>query len=276
MGAKPRDLTPDRSARHLFGAKLRMFRARAGMSLEGLSHVVNVSKSHLSRIETAEYMPPPELPAKLDEVFGTDGIFEELYSLARREVHPDQYRRRMELEARATDISFYAGQLVPGLLQTEEYARALFRAHNPRATEDEIDQLAAARASRQELLHREPRTYISVILDEAVLMRSFGGPTVMQEQLKVLTENVDTGTTLIQLLPFSHGGHALAGGSLDLLTLENGSVVAYEEGISSGHLLEDTEAVMARGRAYDRLRAHALSPTDTAAHIHGVMRGLQT
>src|SRR4051812_16290342 len=75
MAPRPRELTPDRSARHLFGAKMRAYRERAAMSLEGLSDVVNISRSHLARIETAEVLPPPSLAPMLDAAFGKDGIF---------------------------------------------------------------------------------------------------------------------------------------------------------------------------------------------------------
>lgn len=132
MPARPRELTPDLSARHLFGAKMRAHRERSGISLEGLSAVVKISRSHLSRIEMAEVMPPPSLPPMLDAAFGTDGIFAELYRLASKEIHPDQFRRRMELEARSRLIEEYSGQIVPGLVQTEDYARALFEVGTPR------------------------------------------------------------------------------------------------------------------------------------------------
>ncbi|WKK26695.1 helix-turn-helix transcriptional regulator [Streptomyces olivoreticuli] len=275
MPARPRTLTPDRSARHLFGAKMRAHRDRAeSMSLEDLSDVVKVSKSHLSRIEIGEAMPPPELPAVLDGTFGTDGIFEELYRLACREIHPDQFRRRMELEARARVIAEYAGQIVPGLTQTEDYARALFKTYDPRATPEDIEELVAARMSRQALLKSDPVSDHSVIVDEAVLRRSFGGPAVMRAQLNRLIDLTLTPTSVVQVLPFEHGGHALMGGSLALLTLDDGTQVAWEEGISTGTLIEDLSGVAARQRAYDLLRACALSPSDSAAFIRSAMEAL--
>ncbi|MFD5114186.1 Scr1 family TA system antitoxin-like transcriptional regulator [Streptomyces sp. NPDC058391] len=275
MARPARELTPDRSARDLFGAKMRNFRERAGLTLEGLAGVVLVSKSHLSRIETAEYMPPRELPAQLDAAFGTDGIFEELYGLARKEIHPDKYRRRMELEARARIIDEFAGQIVTGLLQTEEYARALFRVSNPRATPDEIEEKVTARLSRQALLTGASSPDLSVILDEAVIRRSVGGPAVMRDQLARLHELTDTPRTTIQLLPFEHGEHALlGGGTLTLMTLDHGSSVAYEEALTTGTLLEDPESVRTRRRDYDLMRAYALSPRDTAAFIRSTMEAL--
>ncbi|WP_338671833.1 helix-turn-helix transcriptional regulator [Streptomyces sp. SCSIO 30461] len=276
MPARPRELTPDRSARHLFGAKMRAHRERAGMSLEGLSNVVRISRSHLSRIETAEAMPPPSLPAMLDAAFGTDGIFEELYRLASKEIHPDQFQRRMELEARAVLIEEYSPQIVPGLVQTEDYARAQFVVSNPKATRDEIEELVTARMIRHARLEADPPPDLSLILDEAVLRRAFGGPSVMHAQLVRLAEMALTPTTVIQVLPFTHGGHPLVGGSLTLMTLDDGARVAYEESITTGTLLEDLSIVAERQRAYDLLRACALSPGDSAAFIRSLMEALPT
>ncbi|MFD6329095.1 helix-turn-helix domain-containing protein [Streptomyces niveus] len=274
MAPRPRELTPERSARDLFGSEMRRYREEVDMSLEGLATLVIYAKSSLARFETADTMIPEDLPDRLDEVFGTGGIFRKLYALARKEIHPDQYRRRMDLESRARTVQEYAGQLVPGLVQTEAYARALFEIHDPKATRDEIEKLVVGRMDRQTMLTADPAPDFSAVLDEAVLMRSYGGPAVMRAQLTRLLELTLTPTTMIQVLPFAHGGHALANGSLALLTLENGTQVAYEECISTGTLMEEKTLVRARQRAYDLLRASALSPKDTTAFIRAVREAL--
>ncbi|GAQ53863.1 helix-turn-helix domain-containing protein [Streptomyces acidiscabies] len=274
MPAKPKPLTPDRSARHLFGAKMRYYREQAHMSLDALSEIVNVSKAHLSRIERAESPVPPGLPPRLDAAFGTDSIFTDLYLLARKEIHPDRFKRRMELEARATVIKEYAPQIVPGLLQTEDYARAQFRTHNPKATEQEIEDLVIGRMSRVDLLLGDPRPDFSAVLDEAVLRRGYGGPKVMRRQLEKLLALALTPTTYVQVLPFAFGGHALAGGSLALWRLEDGAVVAYEEAITTGTLIEEQDEADTKLRAYDLLSASALSPADSAGFIRSVLEEL--
>ncbi|WEV26709.1 helix-turn-helix transcriptional regulator [Streptomyces sp. 71268] len=276
MSARPRDLTPDRSARHLFGAEMRRLREAAGMSLDALGDVLKYGKSSLHRFETAQTMVPPDLPTKLDAAFGTDGLFGKLYELARKEVHPDRYRRRMELEAQARVINEYAGHTVPGLMQTRGYARALLHVGHPHATSDEVEGLVAARLGRQTSLQADPPPELSVILDEAVLRRTVGGPLVMHEQLASLLPLVDGPATVIQVLPFSHGEHPFLGGSLTLMTVGRGDVAAYEESIATGHLLEDPEGVAVRCRAYDRMRAHALSPEESAALIRSTMEALAT
>ncbi|MET8828446.1 Scr1 family TA system antitoxin-like transcriptional regulator [Streptomyces sp. NPDC004610] len=274
MPRPPKELSPERSVRDLFGFKVRSHRERQGWTLEAMSSRLAISKSHLARVEVAEYMPPPELPAQLDGLFGTDKYFTELYALCRKEAHPDKFRRRMELEDKAVGIREYTPQLVPGLLQTEAYARALFRMHDPRATEQRIDELWTLRLGRQALLLREPRPDYAAILDAGVLLRGYGGASVMRDQLAKLLDLSLTATTFIQVVPFSTGGQGLAGGSLSLWTLDDGRHVAYEEGISTGTLLEEKTEVLSLIRAYDLLSASALSPAESADFIRSTLEAL--
>ncbi|WP_200309496.1 DUF5753 domain-containing protein [Streptomyces adelaidensis] len=219
-------------------------------------------------------MIPPELPAALDAAFGTDSIFTDLYSLAKKEIHPDKWRRRMDLEARATVIKEYSPQVVPGLLQIAPYARAQFTTFDPKASAESIEELVAGRMSRQEMLLGDPGPDYAAILDEAVLRRSYGGPEVMRQQFERLLELTLTPSTYIQVLPFEHGGHALVGGSLSLWTLDDGARIAYEESITTGTLVEENAEVLARSRAYDLLSASALSPVQSADLIRSVMEAL--
>ncbi|MFJ1596016.1 DUF5753 domain-containing protein [Streptomyces sp. NPDC088261] len=121
-----------------------------------------------------------------------------LYAMARNEVHPDKYRRRMELEARARTIDEYAGHLVPGLVQTEDYARAVFRLGDPELTPEEVEERVAARMGRQTLLGAVPAPYLSVILDEAVLRRTIGAPVVIRAQLEALLRLADSPRGIVQ------------------------------------------------------------------------------
>lgn len=271
MPARARDLNPDLSARHLFGAELRMLREQRGYTLESLASSLKRSKSAISRYETAESMIPPDLPGALDVLLEANGLFTKLYRLARKEIHPDQFRRRMELEDRATVCMQYSGQIVSGLVQTPAYAEAQFRVANPRSGDEEIADLVAARLSRQSRFGPGEHE-LALILDEAVIRRRMGSAAVMREQLDVLAGLALTANTTVQVLPFAHGGHALMGGTLTLLVLEDGTRVAYEEGITSGVLFEDLKSVLARQQRYDLLRASALSPEQSRGMIREAMR----
>ncbi|AZQ34241.1 XRE family transcriptional regulator [Streptomyces cyaneochromogenes] len=270
MTFKPQALTPYLSARHYFGAEQRRHREGAGLSLVQLAGIVNSSKSTLARIETAELMPPPDLPGRLDAAFGADRHFHGLYELAKREAHPDQYRRFMDFEAQAEVIENFGSQAVPGLLQTKEYAAALLSCQED-LTREQVEERVSARLSRQDRLNSAQPPLRWAIIDESVLRRKVGSAECMHKQLARLLEQVDTPDSMVQVMPFSAGPHSLMGGALTLLTLPKGSVMAYEEGIRVGHLYEDRDSVKKWRRQYEVLRANALPPAASAELIRDAM-----
>ncbi|WP_338714459.1 helix-turn-helix transcriptional regulator [Streptomyces acidiscabies] len=266
----PQALTPFLSARHYFGAEMRKDRELAGLSLVQLAGIVASSKSTLARVETAELMPPPDLPAHLDAAFGTGNKYCDLYELAKREAHPDQYRRFMDFEARAEGIETYDPQVFPGLLQTREYSTAQFRLREE-LTSEKVEELVNARLSRQDLLRSTNPPLRWAIIDEAVLRRPLGGAECMFNQLARLLEHVDTAESKVQVMPFRAGAYYLMGGALHLLALPNSSTVAYEEGIEVGRLYEDRDSVKKWRRRYEVLRSKALPPEDSAELIQQAM-----
>ncbi|MER7999281.1 helix-turn-helix transcriptional regulator [Streptomyces sp. NPDC095613] len=275
MRFKPQELTPYLSARHYFGSEQRRHRERAKLSLVQLADVLNSSKSTLARVETAELMPPPDLPARLDAAFGTDQHFHGLYELAKREAHPDQYRRFMDFEARADIIEVYEPHVLPGLLQSKEYAHALLSCQEE-LTADQAQERVNARLSRQERLRSESPPLRWAIIDESALHRHVGDAKCMRKQLAWLLEQADTAKSKVQVMPLKAGPHPLMGGALNLLTLADGSTVAYEEGIETACLYEDWETVRKWRRRYEVLRANALSLPRSAELIRKAMEDYQT
>lgn len=217
-------------------------------------------------------MPPPDIPGRLDAAFGTDKHFHGLYELAKKEIHPDQYRRYMDFESKAEVIEQYGAQALPGLLQTEAYAREFLRCQKDLSL-DQIEQRVAARMSRQERQRSSTPPFRWAIIDEAALRRQMGSPVSMSEQLASLLDQVDTPDSNIQVMPFSAGLHSLMGCALTLLTLADGTRVAYEEGIQAGHLYEDPSRVEKWRRQYEVLRANALSLPESAHMIRTLMEG---
>ncbi|TJZ50901.1 helix-turn-helix domain-containing protein [Streptomyces piniterrae] len=274
MKFTPQDLNPYISARHYFGSEQRRHRERAKLSLAALADILNSSKSTLGRIEKAELMPPPDLPAALDAAFGTDKHFYGLYQLAKKETVPDYFRRLMDFEAQADVIEAWATHIVPGLLQTEAYARAVLSVPHG-VTPELVEERVQARLGRQARLRSAAPPRHWAILDEAVLRRHVGGPQVMCEQLKALLSLADTPSTKVQVLPFDHGAHHLMDGPTLLMRLPGGKVVAYDEFRVSGHLMEDPADVNQRWRGYDELRAYALSPRDSADMIRKAIKGYE-
>ncbi|TJZ45322.1 transcriptional regulator [Streptomyces piniterrae] len=272
MMFQPHELSPDRSARDLFGARLRHHREKAGMSLRRLSEVLNYSKSQLARIERAESLPYDDLPQKLDACFGTEGLFASLNEVAKKEPFPGKYRRVIEIESRATVIEQYMSATAPGLLQTPEYAERLMRVVQPHAPQAEIEAMVKARIDRQVRLSAPKPPRYWCILDEAVLHRPVGGPQVMRQQLLSLLESGTASHVTVQVLPYAVGEHPeISGGSLTLYTMPDQPLVAYEEGSRSSTIVEDRDSVAKRRESYDLLRAHALSPPESEAMIRAAM-----
>lgn len=271
MVAQERELHPERSVRDLFGFQLRSIRKRQGMTLVQLAAELKHSKTVLANVETADRSIPRELPAELDELFKTDGLFGHLYSLAYLENFPDWSRRFMELEALASCMHKYAAGSFPGLWQTAEYGQAAFRLGLPRADDEEIERVWSARASRQSLLTSDQPPLVWVVLDECVIRREIGGPNVMRRQIDHILTLADGPNAVVQVMPFSAGGHGAMGSSITLLDFLDAPRVAYAEGYVVGQLLESPADVQAAALTYDLLQAAALSPEESKAWLRRVM-----
>ncbi|MGC0417050.1 helix-turn-helix domain-containing protein [Embleya sp. AB8] len=269
---RPRPKDPGEGARAEYGEAMRVHRERAGMSLAVCATHLGYDTSALSRFETAQRAIPPDLPRKLDDLFGTVEMFATMYLMIQHDVHPGRYRQIMEFETQAVRISEYAAAVVPGLLQTLDYARALLRTGLPDASDDEIEEKASLRIARQVILTEDDPPMYSVVLDEAVLRRPIGGHDVTYAQFEKLLPLVDSPRVTVRVYPFERGEHPVLGGSLTLLTLPDGKVGAWLEGSNSGQMIEDPETVRERQRSYDRLSAWALSPGESASMITAAMK----
>jgi hypothetical protein len=187
-----------------------------------------------------------------------------------REAFPDWSRKFMEYSERAVTIRQYAAHVVPGLLQTEDYARAVLKVGRTLSGEEQLAERVALRMGRQERLSAPDRPELWMILDEAVLRRPVGGLPVMRAQLARLLGTGSEPHITVQVLPFDQGEHEVMGGSLTVLTLPDGSEVAYTEGAHYGQLVEEPDEVRSLALTYDRLRAAALPPLMSLDMIRSV------
>ncbi len=257
-----RELDPGANLRAYFGAELRRARLAAGKSQEQLGRETNYSAGQVGKVETGDRMATLTFARRADTALGTDGRFEELWIVMQQYVQdqPSGFREFLEEERRAVSMKIYNALTVSGLLQTEDYARALFRACKPQDTDEEIDQLVATRLERQEILARPKPPMLWQEIDEAVLRRPVGGPRVMANQLGYLAEAARRPGIVLQVVPFSAGAHAGLLGEFVLLGFDDGHSLAYTEAVDSGHLIERPEEVAAFGLAFDALRAVTLTP----------------
>lgn len=265
-----KNLDPSSSPRALLGAELRVARERAGMSQAELGERLFVSGAFIGQLEAGTRRMHLEYAKQIDEILGTDGFFARNCVAAAESKYPDHFAEAAEAEARAKTIREYAPQLIPGLLQTEAYAREVFRAYQPTATEGTIDELVTNRLARASLLDDATTPLFWCVLDEAVLRRAGESPALLGEALRHIARLIRSRRIIVQVLPFSAGVHAGMLGSLKLMSFEDAPPLAYVQGMGTGQLFDDPATVAQHTLTYDLLTANALSPRKSLALIESV------
>ncbi|WP_149825529.1 helix-turn-helix domain-containing protein [Streptomyces tailanensis] len=260
-------LDPTASPLDYYGWELRRQREAHGLTQGQLGDIIFCTGSLVGQIETTKKVPTRDFSERVDAALGTDGVFSRLVGLVLRSQLPTWFQPYAEMEAKATYISTYQAQLVYGLLQTEEYARAVLATGMP----DDLEGLVAARVERQRILEREQPPLAWAVLDEAALLRPIGGRDVMRRQLARLLEFTGHRWMHIQVLPNSAGEHASLAGSFNLLRFDDDPDIVYTEDLISGHMTANPETIREASLRYARLQAAALSVEDSAALIARVM-----
>ncbi|HLL37981.1 MAG TPA: helix-turn-helix transcriptional regulator [Streptomyces sp.] len=274
--------------RRKLGAELRALRTGAGLTSGEAARLVGWHQSKVSRIETgASGVKPADVRLLLDAYGVSDPQLRELLLVlagsgcgqgrdhwwhAYRGVLPPTYRDFISLESQASGMRTLETSVVPGLLQTPEYARAVTRAAVEGLDEDRLDTLVEVRLARQDVLRSQPPLRLSAVLDEAVLRREVGGPDVMEDQLLRLMEAARLPQVRLQVLPFAAGAHIGVTGPFVIFSFSNTSdldVVVLDH-LTSSLYLERKEDVGAYTEAFDGLRRHALSPEESLEYIAGI------
>ncbi|WSQ10060.1 helix-turn-helix transcriptional regulator [Streptomyces sp. NBC_01231] len=266
----PKDLDPSSSPRALLGAELRRAREKAGLSQEELGQRLFVSGSFVGQLEAGTRRMQRDVARLLDEVLGTEDFFLRNCGASAKSKYPEHFAEAAEAEARASAISQYAPLLIPGLLQTAAYARAVCRAYRPTAPEEEIENLVAARMERARLLDDPTEPMLWAVVDEAALRRVTGGRTVMTEALHHVAQLARRGRVIVQVLPFDAGAPAAMEGSTKLMDFEDAPPLVYLEGVGTGRLEDDPAIVRHQRFTYRLLMASALSPQKSLALIEAM------
>jgi transcriptional regulator with XRE-family HTH domain len=277
--------------RRRLGMELRKLREQADMTGEEVCEKADWSTSKLSRIETGRVSVLPADVEFLLTIYGAGG--EEAQQLAEfaarssergwwhryNDVLPEWFEVYLGLEAEAAVIFTYQAEVVPGLLQTEEYASALMAAAVAPDTPEEIERRVALRTARQaRLTAAEDPLRLHAVINEAVLRRLMGGPGVMRGQLRRLLDAAALPTVTVQVLPFSAGAHPSTTGGFNVLefTEPTDPRMVYVEGLTSSVYLEKPREVGRYRLAFDRMTAAALSPEDSVMSIAGAVEEFST
>ncbi|MFE7836304.1 helix-turn-helix domain-containing protein [Streptomyces sp. NPDC057474] len=258
------------SGRVALGRTLLFLREKAGRTLAQLAAETSYDKSYLYRLEKGERLSKRAVMEDLDTYYESGDLLVRLWRDARKEVIKDKYKAFMELEATAR-VMWMFQLAVPGLLQTEEYARTvlsgLSRAQTTAGNSEEIEEQVAARMGRQELLYREPAPSIRVILDEGAVRRPVPDAQVWADQLSRLVDAAELPSVALQVLPYTAGVHDLMNSHLTLLWQRVGDPIAYAEGNGVGELIDDPDKVLSFRLSYDLVRDAALPPEQSTAFI---------
>ncbi|MFF8035012.1 MULTISPECIES: helix-turn-helix domain-containing protein [unclassified Streptomyces] len=255
----------------VFGRQLKRFRVRAGMERPEFGSLTGYSVSTIAAYEQGRRVPPPRFIDQADEVLNAGGVLQEMKEEVARAQYPAFFRDAARLEAEAVGLHVYEMYAVPGLLQTEEYARAVFSVRRPLLDEDRIEQGMVARLARQEIYARRPAPLVSFVLEECVLQRPLGGKDVLRGQLEQVLLIGHKRNVEIQVMPVNREDHGALGGPFTLIDTPEGRRIAYAEVQGDSRLYSGQSKVRELEARYGILRAQALTPSESLAYVEKLL-----
>jgi transcriptional regulator with XRE-family HTH domain len=269
---------PNSSALAFFGSELRRLREIAGMTQAVLAERTQYALATVSAYETGKRIPPRDFAERADKVFATNGDLARLQGLVDRLSVLPWFRDRVEVERNAAEIREYESYQIPGLLQTEDYTRAVIGAARPMLASDAIERAVALRMTRQQILEPDddlpidqdhtPRLW--AIIDESALNRIVGSAEIMQKQCQHLIDLAHLPNITIQVISNNDGVTCGYGKAFTILTSSaNGSAVVYLEDVRSARYLRDRDEVAQYVLIFDHLRSCALNDSKSLELIKG-------
>ncbi|MER7315455.1 helix-turn-helix domain-containing protein [Streptomyces halstedii] len=234
---------------HVIGAQLATFRKAAGLTQASLADRFCVGEDTIASIEQGRRTLQADFAAALDELLGTKGVLR----------FPAFVQDFVEYEQEAVTLLWYENQVVPGLLQTEEYARFLFSCLYPPLEEEQREEWVAARLDRQKLLGRRPRPILHFLLEESILRSEIGDATMRRNQILHLRRSMELPFLGLQIMPMRLAKHAGLAGPMVLLETPDHDHLAYVEGQLTSVLHDDPDEVCVLQQKYGMLRSQALS-----------------
>ncbi|MFJ7127507.1 helix-turn-helix domain-containing protein [Streptomyces sp. NPDC098101] len=258
-----------------FGTLLRFYRERAAISQEALGLKTGYSKSQVAMIERGERRARGDFVEIADGLLGAQGALLAVAEEVTISAMAAWFEDYLAEEAKAASIQAYENQLVPGLLQTPEYARAVFGCASPPWEDEEVDAMVAARMNRHEVFHRRPLPLIRFVLEKSALKRPIGGRPCLKRNLLHILEVSQLRNVEIQVMPEDCETHAgLSGPFILLETAERKSQLVYVEGLSGRYFLTEQPELGDAFARFGTLRAQALSPGESYKLIEQVAREL--
>jgi transcriptional regulator with XRE-family HTH domain len=281
VGDRPvniKELNPDSSPQAAFGARVRKAREARGWNQEELAQKTEYSSTHISAVETGRKLPTLRFSRRVDVAFGTSDTtdtFERQWREVRHGSLLEGFPEFVGIEGRAAEIRLYEVGVIPGLLQTPEYATVLAESAVKRgaSTPEQASERVALTAERQAALVRTHVPLVLAVLDESCIRRIVGSPAVMDAQFARLIEFAEQPNTVFQIAEFTMGERRPFDLPITVLTLPDRQLMSYAESAQRGHLERDNKFVLPILTAYHQLQAEALSQAASVAMIKQLRKG---
>ncbi|CAM5551302.1 helix-turn-helix domain-containing protein [Streptomyces atroolivaceus] len=256
---------------NIYGEWLKAQRLAAELTQQELADASVMTRSHISHIEAGRRIPSKEDARRLDMALNTGNVLSSFLPDDDAAV-ADYFEAALLLEQQALMLREFALSFVPGILQTERYARAVLSTSFPPVSEEECDRLVVTRLDRAKVLAGPVRPVVWALLDEAVLRRTVGGPDVMAEQIMHIVDLVERRRARVYVLPFGLGVHPLMQGMLTLMRFEGQPPVAYSEGVQVGKVHDSPAMVERLEGAYDLALGDAMPLQESLAFMRATAK----
>ncbi|MFE5137447.1 helix-turn-helix domain-containing protein [Streptomyces fagopyri] len=253
------------------GRQLKLRREAAGMRAAEFGRAVGYGEDMVYKIEGGKRIPQPEFLDRADEVLGAGGLLSAMKEDVAKVRYPKKVRDLAKMEGQAVEIGVYECNIVPGLLQTPEHARALIEAAQPPYSPDNVERMVAARLARRSVFEREPSPSIHFVLEEAPLRRQVGGTMVWRRQLERLLELGRLNSVTLQVMPTNTDPHPGLDGRIELLKFPDGTATGRSDGAFNGRPITDPKQLRILELRYGTIRAQALPPRESLALIEQLL-----
>ncbi|MEW1551283.1 helix-turn-helix domain-containing protein [Streptomyces tsukubensis] len=266
--------TADKSAQGVvtaFGRSMKTLRIRAGLEREELGKRLGYSASTIASFEQGRRIPPPRAIDRADGELDADGLLMLWKEEVERAQYPLFFQGMAQLEKQAIELLAYDTLAIKGLLQTEEYMRAVLAMRRPVLDPETIEQRVTARLARQEIFDRRPAPLLSFVMDESVLRRKYGGRDVLRGQLEQLLLTGQRRNVELQVMPLDSDDNAGIDGPFTVVTRDDGKKFVYAEAQGTSALETDPKQTALGAARYGIIRSQALTPRESLAFIERLL-----
>ena len=253
------------------GRQLKLRREAVGMRAADFAVAIGYGEDLVYKIEGGKRIPRQEYLDKADEVLEAGGLISATWEDVKKVRYPKKVRELGKLEAQAVEIGVYECNIIAGLLQTPEHARAVIEAWQPPYSPDDVERMVAARMARQSIFERDPAPSLNFVLEEAPLHRQIGGTMVWRQQLERLLEVGRLHNVTLQVMPTNSEAHPGLDGRIEVLKFPDGTAVGRSDGVFNGRPVSEPKQLRILELRYGTIRAQALPPRESLAFIEQLL-----